>query len=61
MPVLRAAPRPPFSLRMSLKRGSREAYSSAMAAEPSGEPSSTIRTSKSRKVCAASESRQAGR
>lgn len=60
-PVLRAAPSPAFSFRTSRNRPSRAAYSAAMAAEPSGEPSSTMTISRSFMLCPANESRQAGR
>lgn len=60
-PALRAAPSPAFSCRISRKRGSLRENSRATSALRSVEPSSTMTTSRSAMVCAASESRQAPR
>ncbi len=60
-PALRAAPSPAFAWRTSTNRGSSSATRAAIAAEPSGEPSSTITTSRSAKVCARSDARHSSR
>ncbi len=61
MPVLRAGPRPLFCCRTRRNRWSLAANASAMAALSSVEPSSTITTSKSVRVCAAMELRHSSR
>jgi hypothetical protein len=59
VPVFRAGPSPWFGWWTSLKRGSLSAYAFAITVLPSGEPSSTMMTSRSRMVCLAMDSRQA--
>ena len=61
IPVLRALPSPPLRWLRRRKRPSRAAYLCAMAALESVEPSSTMTTSRSPKVCATMESRHSSR
>ncbi len=60
-PRLRAAPSPWFSVRTSFHVRCRATYASAIFAEPSVDPSSTMTTSSVPTVCAARLSRQAAR
>jgi hypothetical protein len=58
MPTLRALDSPPFGMRITRIRGSRERHASTRAAVSSVEPSSTTRTSWCGYVCWARPARQ---